>query len=113
MKYIALLLIVSSFFLVSCFEKKDGTTEVEMTQENPTLSEDVVWNNDFLIEDEPLNNTGVENTDDTWSITNSSNTSSVASTNVAASGGTKTDDAVIQEYEEDLEALFDDILNDK
>lgn len=118
MKYIAMTLLLSVLFLSSCFEKpwqeitesntglvdeniEPTNTETEVSTEDDVDGEDTLDSEENATQwDESENISDDSTSENSWE--------EVGSWSDAASGSEED----ILEYEEDLEALFDDILGD-
>ena len=99
MKYSIIVLIVLSFVLTGCFEKKEGddanTPNVPVIEDPKDTPETPVVE-DSDIQEENTQSGSTQEEEASWSI--------------VASGATQEETEIIEEYEEDLEALFDDLL---
>lgn len=116
MKYILAISLVSLLALTSCFEKKipdpimenDTMTAEDVLMEDTTspTSDDEILNNDIMPEDTAMNN-GMISNDDMMDVSNESDIETSVNTEDLAIVENE-----IEMYEEDLEALFQDILGE-
>ena len=116
MKYVLFfLIIITSVWLTGCFEKK-SETEILSEQEAVVELKELSWESeekrDIEQEDITLTEEGEksegENTPQT--ISKNENTQISSDTNIPSSETIQEQQEIIQATEEDLEALFDDLL---
>ncbi len=106
MKYRIMFLVLSSFIFLGCFEKKPDEELISWSGGMLIDETKTIWSGTEVSETGSLENIPEVQNTQTGTSEVSSGTQEISS----SSGSSGNEQEVIEEYEDDLEALFNDIL---